>query len=316
MPPDNLLDNVLATLTNAATGEYAQLTTYGHDIMVALFVLQLGIVVASVPWGDIYTLLHGIFLGLLRMGIIWAIMDHIYDWGGDIIDTGKVIGASLTGLSPDSLTPSGVYSLGLNMIGILLHDRSWFMWLHPGNDVLLLVLIFITWFTWLGAAFVWLWLLLESVFAIATGGILVCWSALEYTVPTIYAWGGWLLNIAIRILVTLIVLSVGTILVQGWVNDLSGLGLTINAHRMFYATQALVESVIFFFVIWYIPNHIGNIIRTHQGGGGSLGSVATAAAGNTLQAGATAAKTAVATVDGAGKSAAQLSNVVRSKLTS
>lgn len=314
MPTDNLLDDVLNSFTAVAANAYPQLTEIGLLIMASLFVLQLGIVAVGVYSGNVESLLQGLLMGLVRMSVIWAIMQHIYDWGGDIIATGKIIAAQVTGHSPDTITPSGVYDMGLTLTGAIWHATSWGLWFHLTSlSTLVLVTIAIQ-VTWFAAACVYLWLLLEATFAVTCGGILVCWSALEYTYDTLIAWGGWLLNIAIRIVVMMLMLSGGTLLAQGWIDKLNGYGFFFNPHRTAYAVETLIESLIFFFIVWLLPYSIGRIIRTT--GGGSYAGVAQAAAGATLKTGATAVRTAVNGLDGAGKGAAELSNMVRNKLTS
>jgi len=107
------------------------------------------------------------------------------------------------------------------------------------------------------------------------------------------------------------------VLAQNWIDYLNGVSGDLNAHRVYYATVTLVESIVFLFLLWYLPSHASNIVRTREGGGGMM-SVAHAAAGSTIAAGAKAAQTVggIALSGSLQQSARYLAKQIQSKLVS
>src|SRR5215472_9510162 len=193
-------------------------------------------------------------LGLVRVGVVYAVMSHGMEWGTDIINTGQTIGAAVSGESPASLTPSGIYSTGLSLIDAIYDARAWGMWFHPIQDLALLSVTIITQMTWLATASIYLWALIESVYAVAINPILVCFAPLEYTFPMLVTWGQRLLALCTKIIALLLVLAVGMALAADWSNYLNVLGHGINDHRVYYATVTLVESLVFLSAVWWLPN--------------------------------------------------------------
>lgn len=308
-PVGPLLDDIYQRLTAAAAGYYPTLTSMGLALMAALFVLQLGIVVAQTPWHDPYTIVHNVMLGLIRMGAIWAVMDHIYDWGSDIVSTGTVVGERIVGVS---LTPSRVFQMGLDLVGDIWHATSWGLWFSLSSLSSLIIMTFIIWGIWLIAAVAYLFLLLEGVYAVAAGGYIVAFSALEYTWPTLMAWGAWLLSIAARIMITVLLLAVGVSFALVWVSSLhaSALSLLFNLHRTDNASRVMVGSLLFAITTIYLPHKFGAVIRTQLGGAG-YAALAEAASGAAIDAAAATARVATG-VSSAGGS--ELASYVQRKI--
>jgi hypothetical protein len=80
-------------------------------------------------------------------------------------------------------------------------------------------------------------------------------------------WGERLLGLAVKIISILLIVAVGVTLGGGWTSYLNGLGLSINDHRIYFATLALVESWAFLVGVWIIPRMVAGNISAALGGG-------------------------------------------------
>lgn len=314
MPTDVLLDKILNDFTNAAGTYYPQLVTWAIGVLATITLLQVGYLsVQAALSRDITGTLDILMVGIIRIAIVYTVMDHAWQWGTDLIQTGQQAGEQISGLSPSTLTPSGVYNLGLTLVNDLFAARSLGMWLHPIDDMAFVVVTLMVWMAWLCAAVIYLWLLIECVFVVAMGPIQLCFSTFEFTFPILFAYAGKLLALAVKVLVMLLVLAIGMNFVNQWITDLSGIGTTVNDHRIFYATTALVESILFVTMVWTLPNVASSTIRTHLGGGGSSGH-SEMAAESTINT-ATGAASTVAEMTATGGTS-ELANYVQRKLSS
>ena len=84
---------------------------------------------------DLPHMLDALAIALIKLGMVYVIMNHVFDWGTDIIETGVLIGQRVSGQSPNVLTPSGIFQLGLNLVGIMNKAKAAGGWLHPVQDI-------------------------------------------------------------------------------------------------------------------------------------------------------------------------------------
>jgi len=295
---NNLLDTILGTFQGAANGWYVPLLHYGFDILAGITVLGLGVDWFEAGFGGLLDMLQGFMLSIVRMGIVYTIMAHILDWGRAIINTGTVIGATVSGVRE---TPSGVYTVGLHIIGTLVHDRSLGVWLFGFlnlEDFVFGIVIIVLWVIWVSAAILFFWTQLQAVFVVLWGPIVVCWTPLRYCWPTLFTWCGELLATAIKIAAFFLTLGVVMTFARQWDTDLTALGASLNSHRIAYELQTLIESVIFIGVLCYVPNRATSLIRVELGGG--AGSHGNEGATHTIETTQSAAKTAAGVASAAG----------------
>jgi len=267
MPPDTILDDILGNFTNAAAGYFPQLLTIGVGLLGGLIVLQIAATFALGQRGS-GSHAHGTFFGIIQSFapafIALVVMDHCWDWGNDIINGGKDIGAAISGASPDSITPSGIYSQGLHMIGDIYTARSWGMWFHPIDDIALLLLTGVAIVMWLLAALYYLLVLLEAAYVVVQGPITLCWGAFEHSRASMHSWVAHLIGVAVKIVALLLMVSIVMSTSNDWIANLDGLGPDgINAYRVYYATVALAESIVALLAITTFPSIAGHLVRTN-----------------------------------------------------
>jgi P-type conjugative transfer protein TrbL len=313
MPPDNILDGVLQDFTAAANSFYPLILLYAVRILAAIVTLQICYlsIQAALRW-DLMGMFEAFFLGFVRIALVWAVMDHLWDWANGFINTAEEIGADVSGQSPSTLTPSGVYNLGLHIISTLYGARSFGMWFHLIDDIVFMVVTLATQITFAAVGLVYLWTLLEALYHIAKGPIVLCWTAFDLTWEVLARWGERLLGLSLKVLSMLLMLAVGITLTGKWSTYLSGVGLGINDHRVFYAVLALIESLAFFAGVWIVPRMAASNIHAQLGGagGGEAGAASMWEMGKS--AGGAAAGGAVV----AGKGGYQLGKYIQGKLRS
>ena len=147
--------------------------------------------------------------------MVYVIMNHVFEWGTDIIETGVLIGQRVSGQSPNVLTPSGVFQLGLNLVESR-RAKAAGGWLHPVQDIEFFVTAVAVAIAWLFAALLYLMLLLEGAIAVVLGPIFVALGGLESTGEALVAWAKTLVAIAVSIIVLLLTIAAGTALVGQW----------------------------------------------------------------------------------------------------
>jgi hypothetical protein len=268
MLPDGVLDGVLADFTNACLIYQPMLVLWAIRILTATTFLGFGIVmVDTARRREFWSMMDAFFMSLLRIGIVYVVLANSLEWGQAIIDLGKTVGVSVSKQSPDVMTPSGIYDLGTKTVDILFNAHTYMMWLHPIDAIMNEVVLFITWLTWICAAVIYLFVLIQCVYVVAIGPIKLSFATLEYTWPMLIVWFEALLSIAIKLMATLLVLAIGLTEANNWSATYAGLGLKINLHPNDYAIQALGEAAVFALCLWSLPYLAHRLVRTHLGSG-------------------------------------------------
>jgi TrbL/VirB6 plasmid conjugal transfer protein len=269
MPPDTILNTALADFTYALTAYEPDMVFWGMRILGVILFMQFGYLAVKMAMGrDFMGMIYTFFTGLLCMGAVLVLMNFSIEVGSDLVMVGQEVGTRVSGQSPATMTPSGVYNLGLRIIGSIWNARTWGMWLNPIDDVALVIIVVLTWITWACSALIYLWALIDAVWVVMIAPIALCFAPFEYTWPSMINWAAYALKTGIKVLALLLILAVGTTLAGTWAADLAGIGTAINKYRVYYATVALVESFVFFVAVWILPNKAAALIHTSMGGGG------------------------------------------------
>ena len=298
-----LLNNILQTLTTQIQAWYPQLLLYSTRLLAVLTLIQFAYIgVDLVASHDATRLLDNMTAAVIRLSLVYVLLNNAADWGMAIINTGIDIGQAVTGQSPGVLTPSGVFQAGLNMVGTLWQAKAAGGWLHPVQDFELMFLSLGVVLAWAGAALIYLGALLEGAWIVYSGPILICFAALSSTAPMLIQWATRVLAIALKIAVLLLVLAVGMGLAQGWGQQLADNSSKIVTNG-WLPVQTLVESILFCYLVYKVPGAVTSLVGSTAFGFGEsfLGSV-----GTTIGEGAEQAGTAGANL--AGKALAEVGN--------
>jgi P-type conjugative transfer protein TrbL len=281
----NLLNSLLATMQAAFQTYQAQLLLIGVQLLGVLAVLQcFYLAVEAATTHDLPHMLENFSVALIKLGMVYLILNHVFDWGQAIIDTGIYIGRTVSGQSPNVLTPSGVFQLGLNLVGVLTSAKASGGFLHPVQDIEWAVTIATVAFVWLFAALLYLLLLIEAVIAVVIGPIFVALGGLESTGDALYGWAKTLVAIAVSIAVLLLTVAAGMVLAQNWALQLQANAGALTTN-ITYLILTAAQSVTFFYVVKHVAAMSqGMIGRAMSGFAGSAVGGLGAAAGGALSA--------------------------------
>src|SRR5713226_4031544 len=322
-PSDGLLlNNTLQTLTTQIQTWYPQLLLYATRLLGVLTFLQFAYIAVDLAANhDATRLLDNMVAALIRVGLVYVLLNNAVDWGQAIINTGIQIGQAVTGQSPNVLTPSGVFNAGLRMVGTLWQAKASAGWLHPIMELeFLLVSIGIV-LSWTAAALIYLGALLEGAWIVYVGPILICFSALSSTAPMLIQWATRVLAIAIKIAVLLLVLAVGMGLAQTWAQQHANNSAAILIDG-WWIILSLVQSILFGFLAFKVPGAVTSLVGSTAfefgeaflgSAGGAIGESAQEAAAVGAKA---AGKAAVEAAKASAKAASNLSQTVRAMILS
>jgi P-type conjugative transfer protein TrbL len=283
----NLLNTLLVTLTAAFQLYEPQLLIVCVALLSVLAFIQFFYIAVDVAiHHDLPHMLDALGIALIKLGMVYVIMSHVFEWGNDIIQTGILIGQRVSGESPNVLTPSGVFQMGLNLVSILEGAKAEGGWLHLIMDLEFFFTAAAVFVAWLFAALLYLMLLLEGAIAVVIGPIFVALGGLESTGEALVAWAKTLVAIAVSIIVLLLTIAAGTALVGQWAVQLQNNVASITSDDT-WLILAVAESLAFFFILKNITAMSQSIIGRSAGGLGAavLGGIAATVGGAASAAG-------------------------------
>jgi P-type conjugative transfer protein TrbL len=310
IPSDGqLLNQTLQTFTTQIESWYPQLLLYSTRLLGVLVFIQFAYIAVDLAAShDATRLLDNMVTAVIRVGLVYVLLNNAVDWGHAVINTGIQIGQTVTGESPDVLTPSGVFNAGLNMVGTLWRAKAAGGWLHPVQDVEFMFVSIGVILCWAAAALIYLGALLEGAWIVYVGPILICFSALSSTAPMLIHWATRVLAIAVKIAVLLLVLAVGMGLAQTWGQQL--------------ANNSAAILTVFGYLVFKVPSAVTSLVGSTAfefgesffgSAGGAIGESAQEAAAVGAKA---AGKAAVDAAKASAKAASNLSQTVRAMILS
>lgn len=260
-----LLNNVLATVQNAIQVYYPQLVIIFTLVLGMLAVLQLAMpAVRAMTGGDLSAFFSDAATVLLRIGLLYVVMGHI-EWANDVYQGFIQIAQRVTGQSPQVLTPSGVFNSGLTLVSILSSAKGVGGWLHPILTIEFAILVPIVFLSFLGAALIYLWALIDASWIVFSGPIFIALAGLEQTYDSIFDWAMKVLGISIKVLLLIMVIAVGMVLIQGWSAELADNSAAITKN-LYWLVKSVAEAVLFGLMVAFIPNYIMSVASNASSG--------------------------------------------------
>ena len=241
-------------------GYWPTLLPYALGIFGGLALIQLAMpAIEAVASGDMAALFSKIAATVLRLGITEVFLWKGVTWAEDVLAGFQQIAGNITGLSPATLTPSGVFDAGLAIVDTLESAYAYGDWLHPIHAIETAILIPIIFLAFLGAALIYMWELILATWTIFTGPIWIALSALDYTFDTIIEWAIKVLAASAKVLILILVLAVGMVLVNGWSAQLvANTGsITTNLYWLFVS---VAQAVLFCLMVKIVPGYVVSIV--------------------------------------------------------
>src|SRR5215475_5203588 len=198
--------------------------------------------------GLVFELLFGFF----KIGLVYAVMSHVFDWGQGLLDIGTTIAARVSGHSPFDLTPSGLYGLGQALGNAIGNAASLRLTLtHPIHSIATWILIWVVIpLTWGGASLIEFCALMEGLLVVSLGPLIICFAAMEIGFPILLNWVWHLIALALKIMTIVFILVLAELLAPTWIADVG----------VYFDGLALLESLVLFVAVWMFPNAIAGLV--------------------------------------------------------
>jgi P-type conjugative transfer protein TrbL len=260
MNDGGLLDTVLHDFTAAISGSWGpSLSVYLMPLLLALVCLQFGMIAIEAAISrDIPLLLIHVLLGIIRVGIVVAIFQHAADWGTDITETFQQIGQTVASL-PLGTEPSEVFNHGADIANTIMNATAKGGFLSETIQKLEFFVVGVAvGGCWLVASFIYLGTLIEVVLLVHAGPLIICVTPLSWTFDLLISWTRSLLSIGFKVALILMTLAIGTALATNWETAAiaSADTFTTNIGNLLIP---LVESAIFVFCVWKVPNRLSGL---------------------------------------------------------
>jgi hypothetical protein len=266
---DGIMNGALNGFIAAINGYLPLLIFWGGQLLSAIVYVGFGyMLIQAVSHRDWYGTLMAFGWGVFRMSLVYVFLANLESWGSAFPTAFQVIAANITGQSPDVLTPSGMYGLGLNLVAIIrnnFHLGAWFT--HPLADLELHGITIFVQIIWFAIACVYWAVLLETHWIVAKGAVTVAFAGFEYTFGCLQTWIISLIQIGVSLLGVMMVLAIGLILTSQWTTQIAGMGAGFNANETQNGLTALLEAFILFWSVWVLPRKAAGLIHSHIGGG-------------------------------------------------
>ena len=266
---DGIMNGALAAFIAAINGYLPLLIYWGALLLNAVVYIGFAyLLIQATAHHDWYAMLMALGWGVLRIAMVKVFLANLENWGSAFPTAFQTIAASITGQSPDVLTPSGIYELGLNIVAIIrsnFHLGAWFT--HPLSDLELHGINIGVQIIWFAIACVYWAVLLETHWIVACGAVTIIFAGLDHTWGCLQTWLISLLQISVRLLGVMMVLAIGLILTSGWTNTISAMGTGFNANQTQNGLTALLEAIVLFYAIRALPQKAAGLIHSHIGGG-------------------------------------------------
>jgi hypothetical protein len=295
----DVLNTILNDFTSAALAYQPLLVVWALRILTCTTFLGGAIMmVETAQRRDFSGMMDTLFMGLVRIGIVYVVLTNALAWGQGIITLCQTAGEETSGLSTFTMTPSGIVTLGSTTVATMYHAGTFMFLLHPIDTTEYQVITLIVRAVWFVAALLYLYVLIQCAWAVALGPIMLSFSTLQYTWACMFVWFEGLLTIGIKLMATLLMVAVGEIEAQGWAAGFHGLGIYINLDPIDNTTLALLESAVFCTLLWVLPYATQRMVKVHLGSGMTWND---AGAASLLAAG----KKAASAIGGAARTAAR-----------
>jgi type IV secretion system protein TrbL len=253
-----ILDGALGNFTSTVAGVWGpQLFTYLQPVLLAIIVLQFGLVAAEATVErDVPLLISHTMIGLLRIGVIWSIFTYSFTWANSVVQTGQVLGSNISGFG---LTPSGVFNTGISVMQTIFAAKaagSWF------NEVFEKVEFFVVglfvMLSWAAASIIYLQCLIESALLVYVGPLIIAFTPLSWTFELLLTWGRSLLGMAFKAALILMTLAVGMTLANTWIANFNASAGSFTSN-IWNLLIAVVEAILFAVAVWRLPNGVSGL---------------------------------------------------------
>ena len=261
------LNNALTDFENTIQGVWAPvLQAQGIQILLAVGAIAFAVyAIQLLATHDLPTFILGFAYTIVSLSVLHAVFLYSQDLATDMLSGFQALGQQVSGLSPTTLTPSGVLTQGIHLVQILwaaAGNASWFKAPTVAIETMICAVVMV--FAFAVASIIYLLALVEVWALIIGGSLLLAFAPLPWTWNIFPGWGLRVLGACVKTFFLIAVLALGLNEAAGWTTGMASTssGLATNASLMM---QAVTESLLFVALVHYIPGIMASLITGGAG---------------------------------------------------
>lgn len=205
--------------------------------------------------------LHGWTAALIRkmmfIGAFFALLTFGADWIPRIIDSFQIYGQRASGLN--SLAPSDVLAIGLNVVGNLLSAAAESGWMASFGTALALVFAaLLSFLAFLGITVQLVVTLVESYLVIGAGFLFLGFGGSRWTAPYVERYIAFAVSTGVKVMVLYLLLGASLALTRNWA--VAAEAIAASAQPAIDALDIAASAVLLLMICWNVPKMAAGIL--------------------------------------------------------
>jgi type IV secretion system protein TrbL len=187
---------------------------------------------------------------IMWLGAFYALLLNGRTWIPAIIDSFEIIGENASGVG--GLSPSGVFSEGLNIAGSLMASASTSAFFtNPGTSIALVVAAALTVISFIAVTIQFIVAMVESYIVVAAGFVFLGFGGSRWTAPYVERYIALGVSTGVKIMLLYLLIGTGMDLAGGWQTMASGVGSSPTPAMS--AFEVMGAALIYIMLCWQIP---------------------------------------------------------------
>jgi type IV secretion system protein TrbL len=211
---------------------------------------------------------------IMWLGAFYALLLNGRTWIPAIIDSFEIIGERASGVG--GLSPSSVFSQGLNIAGSLMDSASTSAFFtNPGTSIALVVAAALTVISFIAVTIQFIVAMIESYIIVAAGFVFLGFGGSRWTAPYVERYIALGVSTGVKIMLLYLLIGTGMDLAVGWQTMAAGVGTSPTPAMS--AFEVMGAALIFMMLCWQIPKLFAAVLGGSPAltGGDLVSSVAT-----------------------------------------
>lgn len=194
---------------------------------------------------------------MMFIGAFFALLTFGADWIPRIIESFQIFGQAASGLN--SLAPSDVLAIGLNVVGNLLSAAAESGWMASFGTALAMVFAaLLSFLAFLGITVQLVVTLVESYLVVGAGFLFLGFGGSRWTAPYVERYIAFAVSTGVKVMVLYLILGASLALTRNWVNE-SQL-IAASAQPAIDALDIAGSAVLLLMVCWNVPKLAASVL--------------------------------------------------------
>ncbi len=194
---------------------------------------------------------------MMFIGAFFALLTFGADWIPRIIESFQIFGQTASGLN--SLAPSDVLAIGLNVVGNLLSAAAESGWMASFGTALAMVFAaLLSFLAFLGITVQLVVTLVESYLVVGAGFLFLGFGGSRWTAPYVERYIAFAVSTGVKVMVLYLILGASLALTRNWVDE-SQL-IAASAQPAIDALDIAGSAVLLLMVCWNVPKLAASVL--------------------------------------------------------